>query len=97
MVRRLRDDDDWGQAVELRLEVYDEAENDDHRAFVELQLAESREICERGQGGWFGAFADGQLVSTLGLIRAVPDIGRYQTRRDARRLPPPRPGRPAVV
>ena len=79
VVRRLRDDDDWGQAVEVRLEVYDEAENDAHRAFVELQLAESREICERGEGGWFGAFADGQLVSTLGLIRAVPDVGRYQT------------------
>ena len=44
-----------------------------------VQLAESREICERGEGGWFGAFADGQLVSTLGLIRAVPDVGRYQT------------------
>ena len=79
VVRRLRDDDDWAQAVEVRLEVYEEAENDEHRAFVERQLAESREICERGEGGWFGAFADGQLVSSLGLIRAVPDVGRYQT------------------
>jgi GNAT superfamily N-acetyltransferase len=79
VVRRLRDDDDWGQAVEVRLEVYEEADDDEQRAFVERQLAESREICERGEGGWFGAFADGQLVSSLGLIRAVPDVGRYQT------------------
>jgi len=79
VVRRLRDDDDWAQAVEVRLEVYEEAENDEQRAFIERQLAESRDICERGEGGWFGAFADGQLVSSLGVIRAVPDVGRYQT------------------
>ncbi len=79
VVRQLRDDDDWAQAVDVRLEVYEEAENDEYRSFVERQLAESREICERGEGGWFGAFADGRLVSTLGLIRALPDTGRYQT------------------
>ena len=79
MLRRLRDDDDWEQAVELRLTVYEDAESDEYRTFVERQLAESRAICERGEGGWFGAFADGQLVSSLGLIRALPDTGRYQT------------------
>ena len=79
VLRRLRDDDDWAQAAELRLEVYEESENDEHRAFVERQLAESRELCERGDGTWFGAFADGRLVSSLGLIRALPDTGRYQT------------------
>ena len=79
VLRRLRDDDDWAQAVELRLEVYEESDNDEHRAFVERQLAESRELCERGDGTWFGAFADGRLVSSLGLLRALPRTGRYQT------------------
>lgn len=79
VLRRLRGDDDWAQAAEVRLEVYEEPDNDEQRAFVERQLAESRELCERGDGAWFGAFADGRLVSALGLIRALPDIGRYQT------------------
>ncbi len=79
VLRRLRDDEDWAQAVDLRLAVYEEAENDEHRAFVARQLAESRAICESGEGAWFGAFADGRLVSSLGLIRALPETGRYQT------------------
>lgn len=78
VLRRLDAEDDWAQAVDVRLEVYEETEDDEHRAFVERQLAESRAICERGEGGWFGAFADGRLVATLGLIRALPDTGRYQ-------------------
>ncbi len=78
VLRRLSDDDDWAQAADLRLEVYEEADNDEHRAFVERQLSESRAICERGEGGWFGAFVDGRLAATLGLIRALPDTGRYQ-------------------
>jgi RimJ/RimL family protein N-acetyltransferase len=78
VLRRLSDHGDWAQAVDVRLEVYEEAENDAHRVFVERQFAESRQICERGDGGWFGAFADGRLVATLGLIRALPGTGRYQ-------------------
>lgn len=79
VLRRLQDDDDWAQAVDLRLEVYAEDAHDEHRAFVKRQLDESRGICDRGEGGWFGAFADSRLVSALGLIRALPDTGRYQT------------------
>ncbi len=78
VIRRLRDDGDWEQAVDVRLEVYEDAENDEQRVFVERQLAGTREICERGEGAWFGAFADGQLVASLGLIRAAPHVGRFQ-------------------
>ena len=65
--------------MELRLEAYEGPRTISTAAFVERQLAESREICARGEGGWFGAFADGRLVSSLGLIRALPGTGRYQT------------------
>ena len=43
VLRRLREDDDWPPAVELRLEVYEESEDDQHRAL----LATARRISAR--------------------------------------------------
>ena len=76
--RRLEDDDDWDQAVSLRLAVYDDLNLPDQRRFTERRLQESQEICVRGAGAWFGAFLEGRLVSALGLVRADAGLARYQ-------------------
>jgi GNAT superfamily N-acetyltransferase len=79
IVRRLVDDDDWEQAVALRLAVYEPEDVRGERQFVSRHLAASRVICERGDGAWFGAFAQGRLVAALGLLRASPSTARYQS------------------
>jgi GNAT superfamily N-acetyltransferase len=76
--RSLRDDDDWVQAADLRLTVYADDDSSNQRGFVERQLADSRRVCEQGAGAWFGAFAGGQLVTSLGVIATEPGLAGYQ-------------------
>jgi ribosomal protein S18 acetylase RimI-like enzyme len=77
--RPLADDDDWAQAVELRMAVYPEPEAPDHAEFIAGQLAASRQICRRGAGAWFGAFVAGRLVAALGLVAVERGLARYQS------------------
>ena len=77
-VRRLASEEDWARAVALRLAVYELEQIPGQREFTELQFAELRTICDRGDGAWFGAFAEAELVAALGLLRAMPGTARYQ-------------------
>ncbi|MBV8952742.1 MAG: GNAT family N-acetyltransferase, partial [Solirubrobacterales bacterium] len=76
--RPLQDDDDWAPAADLRLSVYADDDSSNQRGFVERQLAASRRVCEEGAGAWFGAFANGHLVASLGVIATEPGLARYQ-------------------
>jgi len=78
VIRRLATDDDWEQAVALRLAVYELAGKPGQREFTARQFREARECCERGDGAWFGAFVDGRVVTSLGLLRAWSGTARYQ-------------------
>jgi ribosomal protein S18 acetylase RimI-like enzyme len=78
--RALESDGEWAQHVELRMAI-DEDEVDDvelHRAFVTAKAATSRALTEAGHGAWFGAFVDGRLLSTMGLVRADEGLARFQ-------------------
>ena len=58
-----------------------------HREFSERKAQTNRALVEDGHGAWFGAFEHGQLVWSLGLLRASPGLARVQsveTRPDAR-------------
>jgi ribosomal protein S18 acetylase RimI-like enzyme len=78
IVRRLSGDEDWEQAIALRLAVYELAGQPGQREFTARQFAEARQCCERGNGAWFGAFVDGDVVASLGLLRAWSGTARYQ-------------------
>lgn len=80
--RPLRDDDDWAQSIELQLQTDDRFDPQAHLEFVTRRVATRRAAVERGEGAWFGAFdpsSDGRLVSQLGVFRASPGLGRYQS------------------
>jgi GNAT superfamily N-acetyltransferase len=89
VLRPLTGDDDWAQAVELRLACTPElAGLPDHRRFAEWKTAQARALCEGGHGVWFGAFADGRLLAGAGLFGDGGGLARYQdveTHPDARR------------
>ncbi len=47
------------------------------REFVDRQLVRYRAMQEAGVGRWYGAYLDGELAATLGLVR-VGELGRFQ-------------------
>ena len=77
-VRTLESDQDWAQAVDLQLVCHDEQPSPAHRLFVERRVAEVRGLVEAGHGQWFGAFPDGVLRSSLGVVTDGSGIARYQ-------------------
>jgi len=88
-VRVLSGDGDWDQLLALR-------RTDDNPAADELyqhrRVEEARRLVGSGAGVFYGAFRDGQLVSTLGVARRVRRIGHgpLPARADGPRPPPPR-------
>ena len=76
-VRPLRTDADWQQAVEMRLAV-DEDNGPQHREFVERRMAEARELALAGHGEYLGAFVDGVVQASLGIVTDGSGLARYQ-------------------
>lgn len=70
-------DDDWAQVRELTF-ACNEITEPHAIAYADLKQAEWRAIAEAGHGGWFGAFVDGRLGSTLGIVTDGMGFGRYQ-------------------
>jgi GNAT superfamily N-acetyltransferase len=75
--RQVLSDDDWRQTVELRLTV-DEGNEVGYRDFLERQIQAVRDVCERGHGAWFGAFRDGEMLSSLAIFDAGAGVARFQ-------------------
>jgi len=86
--RMLDSDDDWAQLVELNVVNRDDDQDEaGHRVFATAKAATSRQLVADGHGAWFGAFVDGNLLSTMGLFRASSGLARFQaveTHPDAR-------------
>jgi ribosomal protein S18 acetylase RimI-like enzyme len=77
-LRALDGDDDWQQAVRLRLDM-DESVDDVERQFVVRRNQEMRDLVESGHGVYVGAFVDGVMRSGLGLFATGDGVGRYQS------------------
>ena len=76
--RMIESDEDWAQHVELRMTIDEVSDVDLHRRFIEAKARTSRQLAEAGHGAWFGAFVDGTMRSTMGLVRASPGLARFQ-------------------
>lgn len=74
--RPLETDDDWRQAVELRVACADEPAG--ARDFCERRIADERRLAESGRGSCFGAFQGSRLAAQLGLFSDGGAIARYQ-------------------
>lgn len=84
-VRVVRGDAAWAQVTSLALASDEHAArvgggeplDDVYRAFVSARTRSKRAWCEAGRGAWWGAYAGGALVGSLGLF-AQDGLGRYQ-------------------
>ncbi len=73
--RPLAGDDDWRQQAELARAGEDEHHSE---AFVSAKTAAERSLTGRGIGEWWGAFVDGRLLASMGLVAAGPGLARFQ-------------------
>lgn len=76
--RRLNSDDDWAQALALRLDCNDTLEAASYRLFAERRITEARRLAETGHGGWFGAFVNGRMEAGMGLYTDGCGVARFQ-------------------
>ena len=76
-VRPLRSDSDWQQMVAVRLAV-DEDDSQAHREFVERKATEARRLATQGHGVYVGAFVDGVVRASLGIVTDGSGLARYQ-------------------
>lgn len=83
-IRALASDDDWAQQLSLTQSV----DEDFDVAFATATVAAQRSLVDAGHGIWWGAFLDGALMSSLGLVGVEGGLARFQevkTHPDARR------------
>jgi len=76
-VRPLAGDDDWAQRVALDLACHDGGSTG-FGAFTRLKAQAERRLTETGESAWYGAFDDGRLVATMGIVRAGNRVARFQ-------------------
>jgi GNAT superfamily N-acetyltransferase len=78
-VRRL-EGDDWEQDLARSVAENDTTGEEDPQSFLRFSRAQRSarwDLCARGLGAWFGAFADDELVADLGIVRCG-STARYQ-------------------
>ncbi len=76
--RQLTTEQDWTALVDLRVAVNDRHDDASYRVFAGETVNTARRLTEAGYGAWFGAFLDGRLLSTMGLVRADEELARFQ-------------------
>lgn len=77
-LRPVSSDEDWRQAIALRLAGGEDGEGCGYREFLERHMAAVRRACERGHGAWLGAFRGGEMLSGLGIFDAGAGEARFQ-------------------
>ncbi len=87
-LRPLRGDADWHQALDLHVACSDPADEAVTEEFLDGQVSAARTLTELGHATWYGAFDDGTLLSSLGIVSDGSGLARFQsveTHPDARR------------
>ena len=81
LCRPLETHDDWAQLGNLRIELGkdDGRDNEGYRAFLARRVSEARALDAAGHAVHFGAFVDGHLRASLGLVTDGGDTARYQS------------------
>jgi ribosomal protein S18 acetylase RimI-like enzyme len=75
---RMFEPEDWAAAAKLEQLIFP-SDEPDFEPFLRAKFETMRESQESGQGGWFGAFVDGQLVAALGLFDDGGGVARYHS------------------
>lgn len=77
-LRPLASDEDWAQQVELMVSDNDGHPEESFRTFTTQRVAAARSLVSDHGAQWFGAFLDGRLRASLGLVPAGDRLARFQ-------------------
>ncbi|MFC4455086.1 GNAT family N-acetyltransferase [Deinococcus sonorensis] len=78
VLRPLHSDEDWSQALEVRLACNEDRADEEYRIFAERRVQQARALSAAGYGQWYGAFLDGRMVASLGLYSDGSGVARFQ-------------------
>ena len=78
-LRPVESGDDWSQALALHIACADPADEHVTEEFLAGWVAAARALCDRGHATWFGAFDDGELLSSLGIVSDGSGLARFQS------------------
>lgn len=78
-VRALESDEDWDARARLSHSLSPRVRPQDFLPYATKRNEAERALEAAGLGKRFGAFVDGELVSTAAAFRAAPGIARYQS------------------
>ena len=78
-VRPLAGDDEWEARARLSQQLYPQTSEETLMTFARRKNAQERLLVDAGQGQRFGAFVDGELVSTAGVYVAEEGVARFQS------------------
>lgn len=76
-IRALTTDSEWAAAFALHLLCHGADDPSGDLTFIRNQWARFRAMTQAGQGVWFGAYLDAQLVGSLGIF-VEGTLGRFQ-------------------
>ena len=80
-LRPLVSNEDWAQVLRLGMQVALEEGRGfaEDRHFHEGRVAAARRLAATGRGAYFGAFLDGRLCSSLGLVLQEDGLARFRS------------------
>lgn len=78
-VRELASDQDWESRARLSLALEERPDEESHLRFARGRNLQEQSLVAAGRGARFGAFVDGDCVSTAAIFRTEEGVARYQS------------------
>ncbi len=78
-VRELTSEDDWEARARLSQQLYPSTSEEAFMTYARQKNAQERRLVDAGRGQRFGAFVDGELVSTAGVFVTEDGVARFQS------------------
>lgn len=78
-VRALSGDEEWEARARLSQQLYPQTSEQTFMTFARRKNTQERRLVDAGRGQRFGAFIEGQLVSTAGVFVTEDGLARFQS------------------
>jgi ribosomal protein S18 acetylase RimI-like enzyme len=78
-VRPLASPEDWESRARLSFRVEDQGDEESHLRFARGRNVQEQTLVDAGRGVRFGAFVDGEVVSTAAVFRTEEGVARFQS------------------